>query len=83
MLSLILSTWHAWETSSDQFPLVQTGYASKFQDVELIYVHFYLSDLDEPYTEMIDLMCRFQNLVLVLLYNEAYACNECLNTWCF
>ena len=33
--------------------------ASKFQDVELIYVHFYLSDLEKPYTKMTNLMCRF------------------------
>ena len=30
------------------------------QDVELIYAHFYLSDLDELYTKMTSLMCRFQ-----------------------
>ena len=30
------------------------------RDVELIYVHFYLSDLDEPYTKTTGLMCRFQ-----------------------
>ena len=34
--------------------------ALKSQDVELIYVHFYLSDLDELYTKMTSLMCRFQ-----------------------
>ena len=34
--------------------------AFKSQDVELIYVHFYLSDLDKPYIKMTSLMCRFQ-----------------------
>ena len=32
----------------------------KSQDVEMIYVHFYLSDLDKLYTKMTGLMCRFQ-----------------------
>ena len=32
----------------------------KSWDVELIYVHFYLSDLDKPYTKTTGLMCRFQ-----------------------
>ena len=32
----------------------------KSQNVELIYVHFCLSDLDEPYIKMTGLMCRFQ-----------------------
>ena len=31
----------------------------KSQDVELIYVHFYLSDLDKLYIKMNSLMCRF------------------------
>ena len=30
------------------------------RDVEWIYVNFYLSDLDEIYTKMAGLMCRFQ-----------------------
>ena len=55
MLFLILSTWHAWETSSDQFPLTTATKIDMFksQDVESIYVHFYLSDVDEPYTKNI------------------------------
>ena len=34
--------------------------ASKSWDVQLIYVLFYLSDLDELYIKMTGLMCRFQ-----------------------
>ena len=34
--------------------------AFKSWDVELIYVHFYLFDLDEPYIKMTSSMCRFQ-----------------------
>ena len=34
--------------------------AFKSRDVELIYVHFYLSDLYEPYTKTASLMVKFQ-----------------------
>ena len=34
--------------------------AFESRDIELIYVHFYLSDLEEPYTKTTGLMCRFQ-----------------------
>ena len=34
--------------------------AFESRDVELIYVHFYLSDLGEPYTKTTSLMCKFQ-----------------------
>ena len=34
--------------------------AFKSWDVELIYVHFYLSDLDKLYTKTTSFMCRFQ-----------------------
>ena len=34
--------------------------AFESQDVELIYVQFYLSNLDEPYTKTTGLMSRFQ-----------------------
>ena len=49
-------------TSSHLFKLTTAIKIDTFksQDVELIYVHFYLSDLDEPYTKMTSLMCRFQ-----------------------
>ena len=49
----------------------------------MIYVHFYLSNLDEPYIKTTSLMCRFQNVALVLSYNEAYAHNEHLYMWHF
>ena len=49
-------------TSSHLFKLATATKidAFKAQDVELVYVRFYLSDLDEPYTKTTGLMCRFQ-----------------------
>ena len=49
-------------TSSHLLELATATKLDTFEswDVELIYVHFYLSDLDEPYTKMTNLMCRFQ-----------------------
>ena len=49
-------------TSSHLFKLATATKIDMFksQDVELIYVHFYLSDLDKPYTKMTVLMCWFQ-----------------------
>ena len=48
-------------TGSDLFKLATATKidAFKFPDVELIYVHFFLSDLDKPYTKMTSLMCKF------------------------
>ena len=39
----------------------------KWQDVEFIYVHFYLSDLDKLYIKTLDKV--IPNLALVLSYN--------------
>ena len=49
-------------TSSHLLKLATATKLDTFEswDVELIYVHFYLSDLGEPYTKTTSLMCRFQ-----------------------
>ena len=49
-------------TSSHLFKLATATKTDIFksQDVELTYVHFDSSNLDEPYTKMIGLICRFQ-----------------------
>ena len=49
-------------TSSHLLKLATATKLDAFEswNVELIYVHFYSSNLDKPYTKMTGLMCRFQ-----------------------
>ena len=51
-------------------------------DVELIWAHFYLSDLD-VLVKNNWLDEQIPNLALVSSYSELYACNKCLTVWHF